>query len=76
MDTAIQGFASAMLAVIGRRLHFSLGTLVKAFLTLKSSGAVPLPSRDSCGEKELFRVLKLGMARRGRKSIYSCPRSS
>jgi hypothetical protein len=59
-----------------RRLYFSLGTLAKAFLTLKSSGAVPLPSRDSCGEKELFRVLKLGMALRGRKSIYSCPRSS
>ena len=31
MDTVIQGFISAMLAVIWRRLYFSLGTLVKSF---------------------------------------------
>jgi len=31
MDTVIQGFVSAMLAVIWRRLYFSLGTLVKSF---------------------------------------------
>jgi hypothetical protein len=67
--TQQSGIVSAMLAVIGRRLYFSLGTLVKAFLTLKSSGAVPSPSRDSYGEKELLHVLKLGMARRGRKGF-------
>jgi len=72
-----QGFISAMLAVIWRRLYFSLGTLVKSFSYPKKVAEQFLRLRAiRVGEKELFRVLKLGMARRGRKSIYSSPRSS
>jgi hypothetical protein len=48
MDTAIQGFVSAMLAVIALVVIFHREHWAKPFLNLKSSGADPSTSHASC----------------------------